>query len=242
MEFLALLKLIHILGIAAGTAACLMLMLRLCIGGRAALAPGHVMRNLRIFSYTMLAGVLVLSFSAGALFVHNLLTTSALPANGIMGLRSASLASIAVCTALLHVYLLPYRAIDADAPEGHEKPLAQAALLALATSATLVSWVMWMLSGLSAGELKELTVMHLTAVAVALTLVIWSVVIAFVIGNRLFVWRHMPVAAIAVPARRRSMPEFAPALAVSRLPIGAAQPANRKIRSRDLEVPAPAAR
>lgn len=184
MEFLALFKLLHIFAISLGALACAMLMLRLCAGGSPALGRWQFMRNLRVFSYAMLTGLLLLAFSAGGLFSYSLLATSSLPPNEFMILRIASLVSMSLCTALLHVYVIPWQVPNANVPAAAERPLTHTAALALAASAILVSWVMWGLSGLPEGAVHGLSVSGVMAGAAGLIVIIWCLLAATVIANR----------------------------------------------------------
>ncbi len=192
-----------------------MLMLRLCVGDRVRWARWQITQDLRTFSYTMLGGVLLFALSAGALFIHDFLTTSDLPGKNFMVLRIASFVSIALCTALLHVYLIPRQTV--------ERPLAHTVALALAASVILVSWVIWLLPA------GDLTVMQVLAAAGGLTLIIWLVLAAFVIGHRygppLFAPRKVaPGAGAPVRARREPRVDVTPSMRMAPRPARSRTP------------------
>jgi glucan phosphoethanolaminetransferase (alkaline phosphatase superfamily) len=169
-------------------------------------------------SAAMMAGVLGLCFTIGAIFAQNVLSTSQLPPNNVMVIRVGILAIIICAAIALHLYARP---LIRDEREIARAELSQIAVLSVAASLAMIAEFSWLILGTQPSAMMDLAVLQSFAALLKAAVVVWMICGAFLIAaiirahNRpaVPVPEAKPVAFPQAPPRLRpqyrSEPQFA---------------------------------
>jgi hypothetical protein len=174
MEFQSVISLLHFASVAIAVCAFFVFLRQLGTKTLAANRRAALCFSVKLTSYTVLLGVLLICLSAGALLSYGILTTSELPPMDLLILRAGALSGILVSTAFLHVSAMP---MLKRASGGNIVDTASAA-------SVLACWILWVLSGTHADEIHKLDVMAIVPAASALVLVLWIILSLFLLGER----------------------------------------------------------
>lgn len=184
MEFQSVISLFHIASVTIAVCAFFVFLRQLGTKTLAANRRAAQCFSVKLTSYTMLLGVLLICLSAGALLSYSILTTSELPPMELLVLRAGSLCGILVSTVFLHVSAMP---MLKHASGGNIVDTASAASIlacAMAASFAIPCWILWVLSGTHATEIQQLDIKSIVPAAAALVLVLWIILSLFLLGER----------------------------------------------------------
>ncbi len=195
MNFQSVLVLLHIAALALAMSSFLVLLRQLGTRTLSEAKRTTIRFNLRITSYTMLIGVLLVCFTSGALLCHQLLMTSALPPLTLLAIRVVSLIGATGASIFLHTLTMPMLKLSQGRKIVDAAPAANILACTLAASLAILSWAILLLSSTHPVELQSwrpAVVMPALSIILA---ILWIILSASLLGERSikelkdFAWR-----------------------------------------------------
>ncbi len=184
MNFQTVLVFLHILSLATAIASFLILLRQL--GMRTLSEAGRAANrfNVRITSYTMLLGLLLVCFSSGALLCYALLNTSKLPNISLLAIRGLSLTGAAVGCVFLHTRTIPLLGQSAGRKIVDSASASNILAATLSASFAILCWVIFLVSLAAPHELEQWSAGLALPASAFIILILWAMLSACLLGER----------------------------------------------------------
>jgi hypothetical protein len=184
MNFQSVLVFLHMLSLALAITSFLILLRQL--GMRTLSEAGRAANrfNVRITSYTMLLGLLLVCFASGALLCYQLLHTSKLPNVALLATRGLSLAGAAVGCVFLHTKTIPLLRESAGRKIVDSASASNILAATLSASFAILCWAIFLVSLTLPHDLEQWSAGLALPASAFIVLILWAMLSAFLLGER----------------------------------------------------------
>jgi hypothetical protein len=184
MNFQSVLVFLHLLSLAVAIASFLILLRQL--GMRTLSEAGRTANrfNVRITSYTMLLGLLLVCFASGALLCYELLHTSRLPNVSLLITRGLSLAGAAVGCVFLHTKTIPLLRQSAGRKIVDSASASNILAATLSASFAILCWAIFLVALAAPHELDHWSAGLALPASAFIVMILWAMLSACLLGER----------------------------------------------------------
>jgi hypothetical protein len=202
MPFLSVLGLLQISSLVVAIGAFLVLLRQLGLRTMSEKSRVALVVHIRMTSYIMLTGIFLVCLASGAYVTFGILTTSQLPTLPLLLIRSSALFGVICSSVFLHVQAMPMLRQSQGRKIVDSVPARQIIACALAASIAILSWSLWIMSGLRPVELQSIAPWNLLPASAFTISMLWTILTAFLLGER----GYRELKAFALFIRKRLTP------------------------------------
>jgi hypothetical protein len=184
MNFQSVLVFLHILSLALAMASFLILLRQLGTRTLSEAGRASIRFNVRITSYAMLLGLLLVCFSSGALLCYDLLLTSELPKPALLAIRSLSLMGATMSCVFLHTKTTPLLRNSSGRKIVDSASSSSILAATLSASFAILCWAIFMLALTKPLELQSWRAGTILPALAFIILIMWSILSACLLGER----------------------------------------------------------